>query len=101
MEGYMTMADEALEQMEALGFDNPSTHIFAGRGGRYGRCCAGLSSNRFKEDLGKTIIMEADTSACIYKSALGGWKDLQSFRIWIPLWQDWPVVSLVLLAGRC
>ena len=37
MEGYMTMADEALEQMEALGFDNPS-HIFlqAGVGGMAG-----------------------------------------------------------------
>ncbi|HHT51062.1 MAG TPA: diaminopropionate ammonia-lyase [Eubacteriaceae bacterium] len=72
MEGYMTMADEALEQMEALGFDNPS-HIFlqAGVGGMAG-AVLGYLANRFKEDLGKTIIMEADTSACIYKSALAG-----------------------------
>ena len=72
MEGYMTMADEAIEQMEVFGINNPS-HIFlqAGVGGMAG-AVLGYLANRFKKDLGKTIIMEADKAACIYETALAG-----------------------------
>ena len=69
-QGYMTMADEAQQQLEAMGVDKP-THLFlqAGVGAMAGGVL-GYYVNKFKEDYPVTAIVEPNNAACIYKSAI-------------------------------
>lgn len=72
MQGYTTMAEEALEQLNAVGIEKP-THIFLQAGvGAMAGAVLGFLVNRFKGNHSKTIIMEPENAACIYKSALIG-----------------------------
>ncbi len=69
-QGYMTMADEAQQQLEAMGVEKP-THLFlqAGVGAMAGGVL-GYYVNKFKDDYPVTAIVEPNNAACIYKSAI-------------------------------
>lgn len=71
-QGYITMADEALDQLKLDGIIKP-THIFlqAGVGAMAGGVL-GYYVNKFKGNHPVTVIVEPEQAACIYKSALAG-----------------------------
>lgn len=72
MQGYTTMADEAVQQMELEGVEKP-THIFLQAGvGAMAGAVLGYCVNKFKGNHPKTIVMEPDKAACIFKSAVAG-----------------------------
>lgn len=72
MQGYTTMAAEALEQMKLEGINKP-THLFLQAGvGAMAGAVLGYYVNKYKGNHCKTIVMEPDNAACIYKSALAG-----------------------------
>ncbi|MCY6483043.1 diaminopropionate ammonia-lyase [Clostridium aestuarii] len=71
-QGYITMADEALDQLKLDGIQIP-THVFlqAGVGAMAGGVL-GYYVNKFKGNHPTTVIVEPEQAACIYKSALAG-----------------------------
>lgn len=72
MQGYGTMASEALEQLKELGVERP-THIFVQAGvGSLAGAVQGYFASVFKEECPITVIVEADEAACLYKSAVAG-----------------------------
>lgn len=72
MQGYGTMAAEALEQLNSSGVERP-THIFVQAGvGSFAAAVQGYLASIFKDDCPTTVIVEADEAACLYKSALQG-----------------------------
>ena len=72
MQGYGTMAMEAAEQMQKAGYRRP-THIFVQAGvGSLAGAVTGFFANLFPEEPPKVVIVEADTAACLYKSAVAG-----------------------------
>lgn len=71
-QGYSTMAEEAIEQMEEEGFKRPS-HVFLQAGvGSLAGGVLGYYANIFKDQCPITIIVEAEAANCLYKSALIG-----------------------------
>lgn len=68
MQGYLTMALEAVEAMEAL--QTRPTHVFlqAGVGSMAGAVAAFLA-NAYRSDPPKFIVVEADAADCIYRTA--------------------------------
>jgi len=70
MQGYGTLIDEAIEQIEALGEAKP-THVFlqAGVGSFAGAVQGYLASKYDKRTRPITIIVEPENAACIFKSA--------------------------------
>ena len=71
-QGYMTMAQEALEQMEAAGAGLP-THVFLQAGvGTMAGGVLGYFVNVLGEKCPKAAIIEADESACVMASAKAG-----------------------------
>ena len=70
MQGYGTMAVEAVAQLRALEVNRP-THVFVQAGvGCMASAVVGWFANAFPTDPPKFIIMEADAAACLYKGAL-------------------------------
>ena len=70
MQGYGTMASEALEQLNSLGVERP-THIFVQAGvGSLAGAVQGFFASVFKDNCPTTVVVEADEAACLYKSAL-------------------------------
>jgi diaminopropionate ammonia-lyase len=70
MQGYGTMASEALEQLNEMGVERP-THIFVQAGvGSLAGAVQGYFASVFGDDCPATVIVEADEAACLYKSAL-------------------------------
>lgn len=70
MQGYGTMALEALEQLNKDGVDRP-THIFLQAGvGSMAGAVQGFFASKFKDECPITVIAESDLADCIYKSAL-------------------------------
>lgn len=70
MQGYVTIMAEALDQIEASG-EEPPTHVFLQAGvGSFAGSMLGYLVSRFGEERPFTIIMEPETAACIYKSAV-------------------------------
>jgi diaminopropionate ammonia-lyase len=68
MQGYMTMALEAYEQMNDLGIEKP-THVILQAGvGAMAGAVAGYLSNVY-ENVPKIIVVEPSAAACLYKSA--------------------------------
>lgn len=65
MQGYGTIIDEAIEQLEG---DKP-THVFLQAGvGAFASSILGYLASRFGEEYPMTIIVEPDEAACYYKS---------------------------------
>lgn len=72
MQGYGTMALEALEQLRATGVERP-THIFVQAGvGSLAGAMVGFFANTFPEDPPICAIIEAQAADCLYRSALAG-----------------------------
>ncbi len=72
MQGYGTMAYEALDQMKSIGIEKP-THIFVQAGvGSFASGVLGFFASVFGEDCPKTIVVEADAADCLYRSAVKG-----------------------------
>ena len=72
MQGYGTMAAEALEQLTAIGVDKP-THILVQAGvGSLAGAVQGYFASVFKEERPKTVIVEADQADCLYQSVAAG-----------------------------
>jgi len=67
MQGYMTMALEALEQLKG---EKP-THIFLQAGvGSLAAALTGFFANVYGEDAPRIVIVEPDKADCIYRTAL-------------------------------
>lgn len=65
MQGYGTIIDEAIEQLEG---DKP-THVFLQAGvGAFASSILGYLASRFGGDCPMTVIVEPDEAACYYKS---------------------------------
>lgn len=72
MQGYGTMASEALEQLKEFGVEKP-THIFVQAGvGSLAGAVQGYFASVFGDECPTTVIVEADEAACLYKSAVAG-----------------------------
>lgn len=70
MQGYATMAAEAVEQIEKTG-GGPPTHVFLQAGvGAMAAGVLGYLLGRYGEGRFKTVIVEPERAACYYKSAL-------------------------------
>nr|WP_240649026.1 diaminopropionate ammonia-lyase [Anaerosphaera multitolerans] len=68
MQGYMTMANEAYEQLSRLG-EKP-THIFLQAGvGSLASAVTGFFANVYSDDLPTIVIVEPDKANCVYKTA--------------------------------
>ena len=72
MQGYGTMADEAVEQLAGESAALP-THVFVQAGvGALAGAIQGYFKALYKEDAPKVVVVEADKADCYYKSALKG-----------------------------
>jgi diaminopropionate ammonia-lyase len=70
MQGYGTMAAEALEQLQEMKVKKP-THIFIQAGvGSLAGAVQGYFTDVFGEERPKTIIVESDQADCLYQSIL-------------------------------
>ncbi|OED43274.1 diaminopropionate ammonia-lyase [Endozoicomonas sp. (ex Bugula neritina AB1)] len=68
MQGYMTMADEAAEQMLAMGIDCPTHTILQAGVGAMAGGVLGYLSNRYSADNFTGITAEPHQADCIYRS---------------------------------
>lgn len=70
MQGYATIAAEALSQLQQQGIEKP-THIFLQAGvGSFAGAIAGYFAALYGRDQPKTVIVEPHAAACIYQSVL-------------------------------
>ncbi|WP_434304919.1 diaminopropionate ammonia-lyase [Clostridium botulinum] len=70
MQGYGTMASEALEQLRELNVEKP-THIFVQAGvGSLAGAVQGYFASVFRDECPITVIVEADEADCLYRSAV-------------------------------
>lgn len=70
MQGYGTMALEALEQLNSIKVIKP-THIFIQAGvGSLAGAVQGFFASEFGEECPKTVIVESNLADCFYKSAI-------------------------------
>ncbi|WNC13887.1 diaminopropionate ammonia-lyase [Brevibacillus brevis] len=68
MQGYSTLIDEAMEQIEKAGDEWP-THVFLQAGvGSFAASMLGYLLSRFGKNRPITVIVEPNEAACIYKS---------------------------------
>lgn len=71
-QGYTTMADEALDQLNLDGIEKP-THVFLQAGvGSMAGAVLGYYVNRFDESYPITVIIEPKEADCIYRSTIIG-----------------------------
>ncbi|MCD6435914.1 MAG: diaminopropionate ammonia-lyase [Clostridiales bacterium] len=68
MQGYMTMANETVEQMKDMDVERPSHVILQAGVGAMAGAVLGYLSNIY-EHVPKTIIVEPTEAACLYKTA--------------------------------
>jgi len=72
MQGYGTMASEAMDQLQGMGIEKP-THIFVQAGvGSFAGAIQGYFASIFKDNPPKVIIVESDLADCLYRSAKAG-----------------------------
>lgn len=69
-QGYMTMADEAVEQVEQLGFETPSHVILQAGVGAMAGGVLGYLADRLNPTKFDTIIAEPKAADCIYRSGI-------------------------------
>ncbi|MDI2588339.1 diaminopropionate ammonia-lyase [Psychrobacillus sp. NEAU-3TGS] len=68
MQGYVTLLDEAIDQVAESGDDKP-THVFLQAGvGSFAGSMLGYLVDRFGDERPTTVIIEPDAAACLYKS---------------------------------
>jgi diaminopropionate ammonia-lyase len=68
MQGYGTILDEAMDQIDEAGDDRP-THIFLQAGvGSFAGSMLGYLAGKFGDERPITVIVEPDKAACLYKS---------------------------------
>ena len=72
MQGYGTMALEALEQLNARGIDRPSHVIVQAGVGSLAGAVQGFFANAFPDNCPTTVIVEASAADCLYNSAKKG-----------------------------
>ena len=68
MQGYMTMASEACDQLEALGITQPTHTILQAGVGALAGGAMGYLANRYGADTFTGIVAEPDKADCIYQS---------------------------------
>lgn len=72
MQGYMTLAVEALEQLQSQGVQRPS-HVFLQAGvGSFAGAALGFLASTLGDDCPLTSIVEPHQANCIYQSLLAG-----------------------------
>lgn len=72
MQGYTTITDEIISQLEEMGEKKP-THVFLQAGvGSFAGSILGYLTNLYKEDRPVSVIVEPNNAACIFKSASSG-----------------------------
>lgn len=72
MQGYVTILDEAMEQLAAEGVDTP-THVFLQAGvGSFAGSMLGYLVDKFGDKRPATVIVEPEKAACLYKSIEAG-----------------------------
>ena len=70
MQGYGTMAAEAVEQLRAVGVERP-THVFVQAGvGSLAGAMVGYFAGLFADNPPKFVVMEAGAADCLYQGAL-------------------------------
>lgn len=70
MQGYGTMGNEAIEQLEGYGVERPDVVILqAGVGCMAGAICAYIV-NKYRDNPPKIVIAEAAIAACLYEGAV-------------------------------
>lgn len=69
-QGYMTMADEAVEQVEQLGFETPNHVILQAGVGAMAGGVLGYLADRLNPTKFDTIIAEPKAADCIYRSGI-------------------------------
>lgn len=70
MQGYGTMAGEALEQLRGFGADDP-THVFIQAGvGSLAGMVQGVFTSHFPENAPRVVVAEASKADCFYRSML-------------------------------
>lgn len=68
MQGYVTIIDEAMEQLAEAGEDRP-THVFLQAGvGSFAGSMLGYLAEKFGEERPITVIVEPEQANCLYKS---------------------------------
>jgi len=70
MQGYMTLSYEIYMQLEAMGEKKPTHLILQAGVGSFASSVLGFFSAVYGENRPRTIIVEPDAAACVYKSAL-------------------------------
>lgn len=94
MQGYSTLIDETLEQMEENGQGRPS-HVFLQAGvGAFAGSILGYLAARYGEDRPVTVIVEPDEADCYYRSMVIG--DGQPH----PVTGDMPTIMAGLACGE-
>lgn len=69
MQGYSTLISESQEQLAAQGIIKP-THVFAQAGvGSLAATVIGIYTQLFGSERPRTVVVEPETAACIYRSA--------------------------------
>lgn len=72
MQGYATLMDEAIQQLQAQGAEVP-THVFLQAGvGSFAGSMLGYLVSAFKERYPVTVIVEPEDAACLYQSIGAG-----------------------------
>ena len=70
MQGYGTIADEAMDQLNSAGIEKP-THVFLQAGvGSFAAAIQGYFATRFGDEKPKTAIVEPNLADCLYKSVV-------------------------------
>ncbi len=100
MQGYSTLADEAVEQMQAMGIKQP-THVLlqAGVGALAGGVLGYLVDCFGAKNL-HSIVVEPDQADCIYRSGVAG-EMVNVGATCAPSWPVLPAVNPIRSAGRC
>lgn len=70
MQGYMTLSCEIYDQLQALGDQRPTHLILQAGVGSFASSVLGFFSSVYGKDRPKTVIVEPEAAACVFKSAL-------------------------------
>ncbi len=72
MQGYGTMAAEALEQLKTMRIERPSHVMLQAGVGSLAGTVQGYLASIFQRDCPAVAVVEPDKAACLYKSAIAG-----------------------------